>query len=59
MIYTENYMNKKTVFGTESSEVGWGEICLGMPRHRQRILGHEVMGIPPKLRRSLYFYLDG
>ena len=24
MIYTENYMNQKTVFGTESSMVGWG-----------------------------------
>ena len=59
MIYTENYMNQKTVFGTESSEVGWGEICLGMLRHRERILGHEVLVIPPKLNRSLYLYVDG
>lgn len=60
MIYTENYMNQKTVFGTESSMVGWG---WNLPRNaetqRERILGHEEMVIPPKLRKSLYLYLDG
>ena len=54
MIYTENYMNQKTVFGTESSMVGWG---WNLPRdaetQRERILGHEEMVIPPKLRKSL------
>ena len=60
MIYTENYMNQKTVFGTQSSVVGWGEICLGMlseKQRAQRILGHFISD-DDKTPKKKQFWVD-